>query len=126
MTASGTAGYGDELAAYFELSSIGAIVTKSIAIFEWAGNPAPRVHATPLGMINAVGLQGPGIDAYIQSLPYLPVADTQVQEGARSAVVTASARSVPALMWPEEEGRLSNMIGTWLPMTSFSAGPAPL
>src|SRR4051794_27731985 len=64
MTASGTAGYGDELAPYFDLSSIGAVVTKSIAIFEWPGNPAPRVHATPLGMINAVGLQGPGLAAW--------------------------------------------------------------
>ena len=64
MTASGTAGYGDELAAYFDLSSIGGVVTKSIAIFEWAGNPAPRVHATPLGMINAIGLQGPGVAAW--------------------------------------------------------------
>ena len=65
MTASGTAGYGDELAAYFDLSSIGAIVTKSIAVYDWAGNPAPRVHATPLGMINSVGLQGPGIAAWL-------------------------------------------------------------
>lgn len=65
MTASGTAGYGDELATYFDLSSIGAVVTKSIASFEWAGNPAPRVHATPLGMINAVGLQGPGVTAWL-------------------------------------------------------------
>lgn len=64
MTASGTAGYGDELAAYFDLSSIGAVVTKSIAAFEWPGNPAPRIHATPLGMINSVGLQGPGIAAW--------------------------------------------------------------
>jgi dihydroorotate dehydrogenase (NAD+) catalytic subunit len=61
MTASGTAGYGSEFAPYFDLSSIGAIVTKSIAAYEWAGNPAPRVHPTPQGMINAVGLQGPGI-----------------------------------------------------------------
>lgn len=65
MTASGTAGYGDELAAYFDLSSIGAVVTKSLAIFEWPGNPAPRLHATPLGMINAVGLQGPGVTAWL-------------------------------------------------------------
>jgi dihydroorotate dehydrogenase (NAD+) catalytic subunit len=65
LTASGTAGYGDELAPYFDLSSIGAVVTKSIAIFEWPGNPAPRVHATPLGMINAVGLQGPGLAAWL-------------------------------------------------------------
>jgi dihydroorotate dehydrogenase (NAD+) catalytic subunit len=64
MTASGTAGYGDELAHYFDLGSIGAVVTKSIAVFEWPGNPTPRVHATPLGMINAVGLQGPGVSAW--------------------------------------------------------------
>jgi len=72
MTASGTAGYGDEFAAYFDLASIGAVVTKSIAAFEWAGNPAPRVHATPLGMINAVGLQGPGVPAWLDHhLPQL-------------------------------------------------------
>src|SRR3954452_6624885 len=65
MTASGTAGDGDELAPYFDLSSIGAVVTKSMAIFEWPGNPAPRVHATPLGMINAVGLQGPGLAVWL-------------------------------------------------------------
>ena len=65
MAASGTAGYGDEFAPFFDLSTIGAIVTKSIAAFEWAGNPAPRVHPTPQGMINAVGLQGPGIDAWL-------------------------------------------------------------
>jgi dihydroorotate dehydrogenase (NAD+) catalytic subunit len=72
MTASGTAGYGDELGAYFDLASIGAVVTKSLAAFEWEGNPAPRVHATPLGMINAVGLQGPGVPAWLDDhLPRL-------------------------------------------------------
>jgi dihydroorotate dehydrogenase (NAD+) catalytic subunit len=72
MTASGTAGYGSELAGYFDLASIGAVVTKSLAAFEWAGNPAPRVHATPLGMINAVGLQGPGVaDWLVHDLPRL-------------------------------------------------------
>jgi dihydroorotate dehydrogenase (NAD+) catalytic subunit len=72
MTASGTAGYGDELAAYFDLASIGAVVTKSLAAFEWAGNPAPRVHATPAGMINAVGLQGPGVERWLdEHLPAL-------------------------------------------------------
>jgi dihydroorotate dehydrogenase (NAD+) catalytic subunit len=65
MTASGTAGYGDELSAYVDLSALGAVVTKSIAAYEWAGNPGPRVHATPLGMINAVGLQGPGVAAWL-------------------------------------------------------------
>ncbi len=72
MTASGTAGYGDELGAYFDLSAIGAVVTKSIAAFEWVGNPAPRLHATPAGMINSVGLQGPGIRGWLDhNLPAL-------------------------------------------------------
>lgn len=65
MTASGTAGYGNELAPYADLSTLGAVVTKSIAAYAWAGNPAPRVHATPLGMINAVGLQGPGVERWM-------------------------------------------------------------
>jgi dihydroorotate dehydrogenase (NAD+) catalytic subunit len=65
MTASGTAGYGTELAPFFDLSSIGALVTKSLAAYAWAGNPPPRVHPTPQGMVNAVGLQGPGIDSWL-------------------------------------------------------------
>jgi dihydroorotate dehydrogenase (NAD+) catalytic subunit len=72
MTASGTAGYGNEFAPYFDLSSIGAVVTKSIAAYEWAGNPAPRVHPTAQGMINAVGLQGPGLEHWLDhELPAL-------------------------------------------------------
>ena len=72
MTASGTAGYGTEFAPYFDLASIGAVVTKSIAPYEWAGNPAPRVHPTPQGMLNAVGLQGPGIERWLdRHLPEL-------------------------------------------------------
>lgn len=72
MTASGTAGYGNELAPYVDLASIGAVVTKSIAAYEWAGNPPPRVHPTPQGMINAVGLQGPGIGHWLaHELPAL-------------------------------------------------------
>jgi dihydroorotate dehydrogenase (NAD+) catalytic subunit len=65
MTASGTAGYGTELAAYFDLSTLGAVVVKSLAAFEWAGNPAPRLHPTPVGMLNAVGLQGPGVEHWL-------------------------------------------------------------
>lgn len=72
MIASGTAGYGDEFAAFFDLSTIGAVVTKSLAAYPWDGNPAPRVHPTPQGMINAVGLQGPGIDRWLaEHLPPL-------------------------------------------------------
>jgi dihydroorotate dehydrogenase (NAD+) catalytic subunit len=61
MTASGTAGYGTELAGSFDLAELGAIVVKSLAAFEWKGNPAPRLRPTPSGMLNAVGLQGPGV-----------------------------------------------------------------
>ena len=65
MTASGTAGYGAELAPYVDLSALGAVVTKSLASFDWPGSPAPRLHPTTSGMLNAVGLQGPGIGHWL-------------------------------------------------------------
>jgi dihydroorotate dehydrogenase (NAD+) catalytic subunit len=75
MMASGTAGYGTEMAPFVDLSAIGAIVTKSLAPYAWAGNPAPRIHPTPQGMMNAVGLQGPGIEYWLDKvLP--PLIDT--------------------------------------------------
>jgi dihydroorotate dehydrogenase (NAD+) catalytic subunit len=64
MTASGTAGHGTELGAYFDLSSLGAVVVKSLAAYPWDGNPALRTHGTRGGMINSVGLQGPGVEAW--------------------------------------------------------------
>lgn len=66
MTASGTAGHGDELGAYVDLSSLGAVVVKSLSADPWAGNPAPRVHETPAGMLNSVGLQGPGVEYWLE------------------------------------------------------------
>jgi dihydroorotate dehydrogenase (NAD+) catalytic subunit len=72
MTASGTAGLSTELAPYMDLSHLGAVVTKSLAPYAWQGNPAPRVHPTAQGMINAVGLQGPGVTAWLaEGLPRL-------------------------------------------------------
>jgi dihydroorotate dehydrogenase (NAD+) catalytic subunit len=65
MTASGTAGYGTELGDYLDLGSLGAVVTKSLAAYEWPGNPAPRLHPTAQGMMNAVGLQGPGVQYWL-------------------------------------------------------------
>ncbi|HEY5111898.1 MAG TPA: dihydroorotate dehydrogenase [Acidimicrobiales bacterium] len=64
LTASGTSGHGDELAAYGELSELGAVVTKSLAAFAWEGNPAPRVTASGEHMVNSVGLAGPGVAAW--------------------------------------------------------------
>lgn len=72
MTASGTAGHGAELAPYMPLGELGAVVVKSLAAYEWAGNSAPRVHSAGIGMINAVGLQGPGVPVWLRDeLPAL-------------------------------------------------------
>ncbi len=67
LTASGTAGYGAEFDEYFPLREIGAVVTKSIAHFEWPGNAAPRLHPTDSGMLNSVGLQGGGVRSFIEN-----------------------------------------------------------
>lgn len=88
MTASGTAGHGAELDAYFPLAALGAVVVKSLSADPWPGNPPPRVHATDAGMINSVGLQGPGVSAWIaDDLPAL------VATGAR-VVVSIWGRSI--------------------------------
>src|SRR4051794_38136503 len=66
MTASGTAGHGDELARFVDLAGLGAVVVKSLSADPWPGNPAPRVHETAGGMINSVGLQGPGVARWLE------------------------------------------------------------
>jgi dihydroorotate dehydrogenase (NAD+) catalytic subunit len=72
MTASGTAGHADELGAYLPLGELGAVVVKSLSVDAWPGNPAPRLHPTGSGMLNSVGLQGPGLEAWIRDdLPSL-------------------------------------------------------
>jgi dihydroorotate dehydrogenase (NAD+) catalytic subunit len=72
MNASGTAGHGTELHRCADLGSLGAFVVKSLAPFEWAGNASPRLSPTAGGMLNAVGLQGPGIEYWIaHDLPKL-------------------------------------------------------
>lgn len=79
MTASGTAGYGVELAPYLDLARLGAFVTKSLAAFAWDGNPAPRLHPTAQGMLNSVGLQGPGVASWLEhQLPQLEAAGVAV------------------------------------------------
>lgn len=88
LTASGTAGHGAELAPYLDLAGLGAVVTKSVAADPWPGNPAPRVHEATAGMLNAVGLQGPGVAAWLaDELPAL------VATGA-TVVASIWARSV--------------------------------
>ena len=79
MTASGTFGYGAEFADYLDLESIGAMITKGLSLKPKAGNPTPRIVETSGGMLNAIGLQNVGIDAFIeQKLPYLKNVNTPV------------------------------------------------
>ena len=77
MTASGTFGYGAEFAPYMDLQSIGAIVTKGLSLRPQAGNDTPRIVETPAGMLNAIGLQNVGIDAFIEKkVPFLRTINT--------------------------------------------------
>ena len=79
MTASGTFGYGAEFADYMNLESIGAMITKGLSLKPKAGNPTPRIVETPGGMLNAIGLQNVGVDAFVsQKLPYLASVATPV------------------------------------------------
>lgn len=84
FTASGCASSGKELSQFFDLRSIGAVVTKSIMIKPRAGRPTPRMAETPSGMLNSIGLQGPGIDAFLgDDIPWL------LNQGARIIVSIA-------------------------------------
>jgi dihydroorotate dehydrogenase (NAD+) catalytic subunit len=79
MTASGTSGHGAELSAYLELSSLGAVVVKSLSAEPWPGNPPPRLKPVAGGMLNSVGLQGPGVAAWLADhLPALEAARARV------------------------------------------------
>jgi dihydroorotate dehydrogenase (NAD+) catalytic subunit len=79
MTASGTGGHGAELDAYVPLGDLGAVVVKSLSADPWPGNPGPRVHATPAGMLNSVGLQGEGVAAWLaDDLPGLVATGARV------------------------------------------------
>jgi len=79
LTASGTCGYGEELVPYFDLSKIGGIVCKSLSLKPRAGNPPPRLAETPAGMLNSIGLQNVGVEAFIEEkLPVLRTRDTAI------------------------------------------------
>jgi len=99
VAASGTFGHGDELARHCDPSRIGAVTTKSLAPYEWPGNPPPRLHMTTAGMLNAVGLQGPGVEHWIDhDLPALRALGARV-------IVSVWGRSV------EEFGRAAKLLG---------------
>jgi len=98
MTASGTAGHGAELAAFVDLAELGAVVVKSLAAEPWPGNPAPRLHEVAGGMLNSVGLQGPGIEAWMESeLPALRAAGARVVASIWGTTVEAYAKAASML-----------------------------
>lgn len=79
MTASGTFGSGEEYSELVDLNRLGAVVTKGVANIPWAGNPTPRIAETYGGMINAIGLQNPGMDVFIKrDIPFLKKYDTKI------------------------------------------------
>jgi len=107
LTASGCASSGRELAQFIDVSRIGAIVTKSVMLAPRAGRPTPRMAETSSGMLNSIGLQGPGIDAFLQrDLPWLlsrgaravaSIAGNTVEEYAELAARLSDAAGVTAL-----------------------------
>lgn len=79
MTASGTFGSGAEYSEFVDLNRLGAVVTKGVANVPWPGNPTPRVTETASGMLNAIGLQNPGIDLFCKrDIPFLKRYDTKI------------------------------------------------
>ena len=107
MTASGTFGYGEEYAPYVNLSRLGAIVVKGLSLKPRMGNPPPRIVETPCGMLNAVGLQNVGVNAFIrEKLPFLTQFDLpvianifgeSVEEYVKVAEILSQASGVHAL-----------------------------
>lgn len=79
MTASGTFGSGAEYGEFVDLNKLGAVVTKGVANIPWEGNPTPRIAEVTAGMLNAVGLQNPGIDVFVKrDIPFLKQYDTKI------------------------------------------------
>ena len=79
MTASGTFGSGMEYAQFVDINKLGAVVTKGVANEPWPGNPTPRIAETYGGMMNAIGLQNPGLDTFVKrDIPFLKQYDTKI------------------------------------------------
>ena len=79
MTASGTFGSGAEYSEFVDLNQLGAVVTKGVANIPWPGNPTPRIAEVSSGMLNAIGLQNPGIDVFMKrDIPFLQQYDTKI------------------------------------------------
>lgn len=98
LTASGTFGHGDEVAKLGDPTRLGAVTAKSLCPEPWAGKPAPRLHLTAAGMLNAVGLQGPGIAAWLaHDLPALRATGARVIASVWGQTVEEFARAAELL-----------------------------
>lgn len=98
MTASGTAGLGVELAPYLDLAGLGAVVVKSLSAEAWPGNPAPRLVPVAAGMLNSVGLQNPGVAAWLgEHLPALAGAGATVVASIWGQTVEGYAAAAAAI-----------------------------
>ncbi len=88
MTASGTCGFGEEIADFFDLSKLGGIVVKGTTLKHREGNPYPRMAETPSGMLNAVGLQNKGVDNFIDNIyPRIKEQDTHIIVNANGSTI---------------------------------------
>jgi len=98
MTASGTVGHGTEVGEYVDLAALGAVVVKSLSAEPWAGNPPPRLHETSAGMLNSVGLQNPGVEAWIEhDLPALEARGARIVASVWGFTVEAYAKAASML-----------------------------
>jgi dihydroorotate dehydrogenase (NAD+) catalytic subunit len=99
LTAAGTAGHGGELSAYVDLTTLGAVTVKSLSADPWPGNPAPRLYPVRGGMLNSVGLQGPGIAAWLtDELPLLEALGVKVVVSIWGTSVGEFARAAKMLV----------------------------
>lgn len=98
VAASGTFGHGDEVARLCDPSKLGAVTVKSLAPYEWPGNPAPRLHMTTGGMLNSVGLEGPGVEHWVEhELPTLRALGARVIASVWGRTVDAFALAAKML-----------------------------
>lgn len=103
MTASGTFGSGMEYAEFADLNKLGAVVTKGVANVPWPGNPTPRVAEVYGGMLNAIGLQNPGIDVFAsRDIPFLRQYDTKIIVnvcGKSEKIILRSLSALQTSLW---------------------------
>jgi dihydroorotate dehydrogenase (NAD+) catalytic subunit len=97
-TASGTFASGKEYAQFFDVSKLGAITTKGVSLNGWQGNASPRIAETPSGMLNSIGLQNPGVEAFLEKdIPWLAKQDTNVIVNVSGHSIAEYASVVEAL-----------------------------